>query len=383
MSKRIFLSAGAGLLLLAVVVALLSNTILSSSAHSNANAQANDDNGRGKITIGQIDRLSVVGNTAFLVNNKKQTISVDPNPYGLALVPGAAKGGLLHEKDLVVTDIGGNDTGNTLAFLPKQKGPTKLFNEVQSPDTKGPAMLAFNTQTGSLWVANMMANNVQVFNNQGAVTAKITDPMFNKPWGVAFNNGTKNPQSGSVGAFFISNAGTATIDRVDIIPGNAGTPTFKVSQIGQFTKGGEKTKIAMTWVPQWKSKGQIFKDVLIALDPANNRVAAFPNSSTMTNTMPQGQTVFQGKPLMKPSGVTVNPLNGDLIISNLQKNALDEINPSTGKFVAERIVDNVPVDAATDNGSALFGVVAVKDEHNNLVVYYTDDNSNTVNKLSA
>ena len=95
-----------------------------------------------------------------------------------------------------------------------------------------------------------------------------------------------------------------------------------------------------------------------------------------------GMTVFQGKPLNQPGGFSINPLNGDLIVANLNDNNLVELNMTLGKVVGIRQVDNVPVDLQTGNGSALFGVAATTDGKGNLVVFYTDDNTNTLNKLS-
>jgi hypothetical protein len=60
-----------------------------------------------------------------------------------------------------------------------------------------------------------------------------------------------------------------------------------------------------------------------------------------------------------------------------------ELNISQGKVIADRVIDNVPVDPKTNNGSALFGVVATTDAKNNLEVFFTDDNTNTLNVLSV
>ena len=68
-----------------------------------------------------------------------------------------------------------------------------------------------------------------------------------------------------------------------------------------------------------------------------------------------GMTAFQGKPLNMPGGLTVSPLNGDLLVVNLNDNNLVELNLSQGKAVGVRLLDNVPVDAQSGNGSALFG----------------------------
>src|SRR5207248_8418951 len=98
--------------------------------------------------------------------------------------------------------------------------------------------------------------------------------------------------------------------------------------------------------------------ILLALDLANNRVAAYPNSTTLNTTAmrstSKGMTAFQGKPLNMPAGLTINLLNGDLLAVNMNDNNLVELNLSQGKPTGTHLLDNVPVDAQSGNGSALF-----------------------------
>src|SRR5437764_1167142 len=163
-------------------------------------------------------------------------------------------------------------------------------------------------------------------------------------------------------------------------------PTFTLFQIGQLTQINGGTKINATWVPSLQIGGHQYSDVLLALDLANNRVAAYPNSTTLNTTAmrstSKGMTAFQGKPLNMPAGLTINPLNGDLLVVNMNDNNLVELNLSQGKAVGTHLLDNVPVDAQSGNGSALFGVAAAKDGMGNLEVFFTDDNLNTLNVLS-
>ena len=240
--------------------------------------------------------------------------------------------------------------------------------------------------SGTDWVANISANNVQVFRPNGTILTTITSPLFNKPWGVASNHGMRNSLDGSVGSFFVSNVADATIIRVDIIPSGNGTK-FRFFQIGQLTQTvDKKTKLNMVWVPSLQIGGHRYSDVLLVLDIANNRVAAFANSTTMNTTTTlstsKGITVFQGKPLNTPGGLSINPLNGDLLVANLNDNNLIELNLSQGKVIGTRLLDNAPVDVQSGNGSALFGIAATTDARGNLEVFFVDDNMNTLNVLS-
>ena len=75
-------------------------------------------------------------------------------------------------------------------------------------------------------------------------------------------------------------------------------------------------------------------------------------------------------------------MNGDLLVVNANDNNLVELNLSQGKAIGILLLDNVPVDAQSGNGSALVGVAAEVDAGGNLEVFFTDDNMNTLNRLS-
>lgn len=370
------------LLTLAVVPLFIS----SNATHANNIPQ--NQNLNSVTTINNLIYMSVLGSTQFIVDKKGHTASVDPNPYDVQIVPSlsstltAAPNGSLRTGDLVATNIGNQDTGRTLAVFPAGVGPAHQFNTTTSSSFfSGLAKEAFNTQTGTDWVTNFSKNDVVIFNPDGTYLTTVHNPLFQKPWGITFNGGRANPQVHSTSSFFVANAGNATIDRIDVIPGN-GVATFKVTRFAQLARSGNETKIALTWAPTFKIKNVTYTDTLLALDPVKNRVVAFPNSTTTTFADP-GVTAFQGKPLNNPGGIALNPFNNDLLVVNLNDNNLLELNANDGTVVGTRLVDPVPVDLQTGNGSALFGVTAGKDRAGNLVVYFTDDNTNTVDLLGA
>jgi hypothetical protein len=327
----------------------------------------------------------VVGSTAFILDGHGHTISADANPYGIVIAPNSMVPGALKPGDIIVTNFGGMNTGTTLVRFPAGKGPGLLFNTMMTPGIKGPAFEALNPLTGTDWVANFSANNIQVFNPNGTLKVTITNPMFKMPWAMASNRGMRNPIDGAIGSFFTTNTGDATIDRIDVVPTRTGS-IFRVFQIGQLTQVNGGTKLNAIWVPSLQIGGKRLSDVLLVLDIANNRVAAYPNSTTMNTTAMRstnkGITVFQGKPLNAPAGLTVNPLNGDLLVVNMNDNNLVELNLTQGKAVGVRQLDNVPVDAQSGNGSALFGVAATADNRGNLEVFFTDDNLNALMLLT-
>jgi hypothetical protein len=387
MLKRNLIAVGVTTALLVIVLALAATSAFFSQNTTHA-ANATHAAAMPAMTISRLKHISVVGSTQFVVDAKGHTNSVDANPYDVAIAPAktpASKtANSLKPGDLVVANIGNNDTGMTLIRFPHQKGPGHLFNKPNTA-TKGPAKEAFNTSNGIDWVSNFSGNNVQIFAPNGAVQATLVNPLLNKPWGQAFNNGVHNPKDGSVASFFITNAGNATIDRIDVIPTKNGTK-FRIFQIGQLTPAGNETKIAVLWISSLRIGGRHLSDVLLATDPVKNNIVAIPNSTTLNTTNKKsnykGIIVFRGKPLNAPGGFTINPLNGDLLVVNENNNNLVELNLSTSKVIGVRQLDNVPVDSQTGNGSALFGVAATKDARGNLEVFFTDDNTNTLDVLS-
>jgi len=357
-------------------------------------AQAQSGNSKHQNDTSHVDHLNglklitEVGSTAFVLDANNKTVPEDSNPYGIVVVPQ----GVPHMDngfkagDVLVTDIGGNHDGDVIVRFPAAKGPAHLFN---TPTTtkQGPAMLAINAKTGDVWVADLAGNSIRIFAENGTLKTTLTSPLFNHPWGMAYNWGTKNPHDGSVASFFTSNALDATIDRIDLVWAN-GKWNFKIFQIGLLTKGPEKTKIGMVWTPSITIGGKKYTDVLLAVDPVNNRIAAYPDSTTRNTSnmksMDRGITAFEGKPLNVPSVPTINPLDtNSLLVTNQNDNNVIELNLSEKKVTGWKALDNVPVDPANGNGSALFGVVAVKDAGGNLRLFFTDDNTNTLDQLSV
>jgi DNA-binding beta-propeller fold protein YncE len=335
-------------------------------------------------TIAGLTRISVVGSTQVIVDGAGHTASVDANPYGVAIAPPlVGRSNTVKAGDALVANIGGEDKGTTVVRFPARTGPGRLFDVKPDKGTLGPANVAFNGLHGSVWVSNATGNEVQIFNLNGALVTTIYDALFNHPWGLATNQAVDGEFGKRSPAFFTSNTADATIDRIDIVFRSGLPPTFKVSRIGQLGKTGAETKIGLAWVPRAVIRGHELKDVLYAADPAANRVVALPNSSTSSWSPSSWWSVYQGRPLNVPIEPAVNPINGDVIVTDANDNNLVEIDPSYTRAVAWRQVDNAPVDLQKGNGSALIGLAATTDGYGNLVVYFSDDNLNSLNVLST
>jgi hypothetical protein len=384
--KRRLIAILIATLVLTVVVAVVAVPLFISLHDTHASSVQQNQNAAAMTTINTLVHSSVVGSTQLILDKKGHTTMVDAYPSDVQIVPSNpatlltnAPSGSLHAGDLVAINSGRDGRSNTLVAFPARVGPGHQFN-ASNFAVSGLAKEAFNTKTGTDWVTNFKKNAVEIFNPDGTHLTTVTSAHFQKPWGIAFNGGLVNAQESSIGSFFVANAWDATIDRIDIIPVN-GSATFEVSRIARLDTNGDEAKIALTWAPTLTINKKHYTDVLLALNPAKNSIVAFPNSTTTAVYPDQGITVFQGKPLNNPGGIAINPFNNDLFVVNLNDNNLLELNANDGTVVGTRLVDNVPVNLQNGYGSALFGVAAGKDAAGNLVIYFTDDNTNTVNML--
>lgn len=342
-------------------------------------------------TIAGLNNIQQIGSSEFILDLNGNPIDADSDPYKIAIAP-ENLAPHLKKGDVLVSNVG-NDVGTTIVKFRPFPSTGVQFNAANA-GVQGPSGLNFDKD--KLLVANSKRvlnsnnnNSVQILNPDGTLFTSIKDPLFNNPWSVS----TGFPFSfAPVATFFTTNKGNAKILRVDVIPNGAAVPAFHVVQIGQFTPSADgKTKIDVLWMPFLKVGSTILTDVLLASDPVNNRLAAFAGASTLSGTGP-GTTVFQGPPIVLgavpappsmnvPGGMAVNPFNNDILVVNLNDNNLIELNLANGTVVAVKTIDPLPVDAAGNN-SALFGVAATMDPDDGLRVYFTDDNTNTLNVLS-
>jgi hypothetical protein len=357
-----------------------------------------------------------------LASNIELTSTVAPNgdlnPYFITTPPSsftginAATGAktLLQPGDLLISDFssasGGNNGTSIMRYTPATGQISLFYHEHIGSGPVGGAISGM----GTLWIANFQPGysnsaddattgdgNIVVTNADGGdfpenagiiddgsgVTFDPQSNAFSGPWGqvLAVKEGTNTPY------FFTTNtdAGAGTIQRQEFKPGNFSTET--VVTIGEAQTGTNAFDPAG---PQGMAYDPV-NDILYVTDAASNQILAFINATT-SNSISQGLVVFEGPPLNAPIGLTFNPLNGDLITVNQLDNNMVEIDlnlngsagnqsPGVGTVVGVRSLDSTPVDATSATGSALFGVLATKDADGNLIVYYTNSNTNSLNVL--
>ena len=331
-------------------------------------------------SIAALHQIRVVASTVDPTNH-------DQNPYGLVIVqPGAALTGKLKVGDLLVSNINNSSNvmgaGTTIELIrpsDMMPAPTTFFSGAASP-----IAMVLNANATSVWIANYgldptgVKGNVDVVNNQGVLFphGDIVNKDLWGSWGQGFNG---QPVGGTVPpVFFDTNVLTGAVYRLQHFAATAEGPNFAGATITQIAAlghmGGNINDVVGPQGMVWSK----WNDTLYVADPVANSIIAIPNSTTTSN-VGVGTLVYSGGPLRQPAGLALNPLNGDLLTVNQGDNKLIEINPTTHQIVAIRLLDKTP--PINGAGSALFGLAATTDANGNLLVYFTDDNTNTVNVL--
>lgn len=330
--------------------------------------------------VGNINQL----NQNFVVSSTVDPTNGDNNPYAVVVDnrPGSTTYGEIFVSNFS-NKAGTNGAGTTIERIVAGKPVPFVTN------ANGPAAMAFSPK-GPLWIANFGQNgtdgNVQVTKPNGTSFGQggwITNPVLKGPWGQAFapayttSNGSTVPA-----AFFATGAQNGTVVAMfGFSPPDFQTTThFIVLGSGLAKSGWGANNIEG---PQGMAYDTM-THTLYVTDTADNSIRAFQWDGTASKNQGMGKLVYQNGLLNKPAGLTIDPVNGDLLVVNQGNNDLIQLRIlPNGKAqpVAKVVLDKTPVNPKTGAGSALFGIAASKDASGNLVVYYTDDNSNTVNEL--
>lgn len=328
---------------------------------------------------GNISQLNTIAPVASTVDSTNG----DQNPYGLTFdsFKGSSTAPNPYYGDLLVSNFsnkaGSNGDGTTIEAINPTTGAVKTF----ASTADGPVALAVSPK-GPLWIANfgsngtngndeVLAPNGTTFKNGGSI---ITNSNLDGPWGQVFVQNATYP------AFLVTNALNGTIDAMyGFAPPNFNTDT-KFLEIGSGLAHSGTTANNVQG-PQ----GMVYDPtthMVYVTDTADNSIRAFYWNGPNTPNQGQGQLIYQGGALNAPVGITLDPLNGDLLVVNQGNNNLVEIDLNNGNaFVAgQKVLDNTPVNPTTGAGSALFGVYAM-DNNGQLNVFFTDDNTNTLDVL--
>lgn len=336
--------------------------------------------------------------TITTIGSTIDPIGKDNNPYGLAIAPVTA--GLVTAGDLIACNFsdgaGTEGNGTTLIGLHPSPGSTP-YRIAQSASLQGCNALAI-LPDGSISAAARAANQNPLVAPSGAVGTPFSTDTFGGPWGEAYV-----PASGQrPAALYVSNV-NGTIDRITL-SGDAQTGFTQIVQgfCGSGKPGSIYAPAGLTYDPA--------VDTLYVVDSSSFSVIALARVSsigtsgvtvagqcgstasaptpmpTFTGPSASAATVIaHGAPLFAPLSAALLA-DGDLIVENSDiglpsgqtPNLAVEVSPALpGGFVGRPL----QLDTSGTSG-ALFGIVATVDGQGNQIVYFNDDNTNSVMRIT-
>jgi hypothetical protein len=354
------------------------------------------------LSVPGITTIGATADPVEIANTPNANASPAPNPYGLAIAPATA--GLITKGDLIVcnfNNIGSASNastqgqGTTIVGLHPTAGAT-AYHIAQSNTLLGCNALAM-LPDDSISASAYSANQDALVSAAGAVATPFASDTFASPWGQVFV-----PANGMVpAALYVSNA-DGSIDRI-AVSGDAqsGFTPIISGFCGSGQPGAVFAPAGLTY------DGSI--DTLYVVDTSSNSVVAFANVSSIgaNGVAVAGQCGSSGSPATPPTaeptfsgpsaasarviahgGPFIAPISaalladGDLIVANgdinitagQMPNLVVEVSPVLpGGFVGQP----VQLDSSGTPG-ALFGIAATVDAAGNQLVYFNDDNANSV-----
>ena len=374
--------------------------------------------------LGSLNTITTIGSTIDPNNNP----AIDPtgsstNPYGLAIAPISA--GLITVGDLVVCNFNNGPTmvqgspdpntqgqGTTVVGLhPAASANTggNPYHIAQSASLLGCSSLSMFADD-SIAATAFSAGMVPLVAPSGSVSTPFAADNLAKPWGSAYVAAT----TGHSAALYVSTA-TGSINRITLDnPNSSDAQTdfaqvitgFCVSGTVQGSTDSLHAPSGLTYDPK--------KDTLYVVDTSSYSVVAFAHvSSIPTNGItvnggdctagpPTATPSFTG-PSMSSASVIAGPsspnggqqfnapisaallLNGNVVVGNADQdlmvndagtneNLLFEISPTAGIVGLKQLDGGAP--------GALFGIAAGPDSKGTQLIYFNDDNDNTVKVLS-
>jgi hypothetical protein len=343
----------------------------------------------GPSILSQLSKITTIGSTV------DPQVPTGGNPYGLTIAP--ATSGLITQGDLIVCNFNDNATqgsGTTLIGLHPAPGAMP-YNIAQSNGLQGCNALAM-LPDDSIAAASYSADTLPLVNSAGTVGMPFASEAFAEPWGATYVAAT----GATPAALYVTNvgsgSGTASIDRIEL-NGDAPASFTQIAKgfCGAGMPGAIYAPSGLTYDPS--------VDTLYVVDTSSYSVIALSNVSqigsdgVVVNGGCGGSTPTPALQFSGPSAASARVIasggqfnapisaallaDGDLIVGNgdidnpKTPNLAFEISPAIG-FVGQPI----QLDSSGMPG-ALFGMAATLDANGNQLIYFDDDNTNTVNVL--
>ncbi len=328
--------------------------------------------------LNQLVGVTTIGSTVDPMNG-------DNNPYGLAIEPVTA--GTETMGNLMVcnfNDSKGNAGNGTTIVQLAPMANSKPTRFAQDPSLAGCDAIAINSTAGYPWVAAYTAADNPIVNTSGTVVTSLkTAYTWMHPWGQVFAV-PASTLTMAVPTFYVTDAGDGSVVAVRVTSSGfmfqkiaKGFPVNLTSSYGILAPAGLTYDQA--------------SDTLYVVSSDTNSIVALTNASTLTDggitvtgTASYGLTfsgpmashakvIYSGSPLNYPVSMA-ELYNGDLVVGNTGDNNLIEITPN-GTVAATKLVD-------TGNPGAIFGIATWGTSAQTQVIYFNDDNTNTVVELS-
>jgi len=323
------------------------------------------------------------------------------NPYGLAIAPVTA--GLITAGDLVVCNFNNaanppvEGKGTTIVGLHPTAGatPYRIAQDANLQGCNALTVLADDSISAAAFSANMNP----LVSSSGTVNTPFASDTFAHPWGEAYAASS----AGHSAAIYVSNF-DGSIDRIEL-NGDAQTAFSQIATgfCGSGSPGSIYAPAGLTYDPSI--------DTLYIVDTSSNSVVAFANVSSIAAggvvvngacgtvqspptpvptfsgpSASSARVIAHGAPLFTPISAALLA-DGDLIVTNgdvnigagQMPNLAMEISPVLpGGFVG----DPLQLDTSGTPG-ALFGIAATVDAQGHQIIYFNDDNTNTVQMLAT
>jgi sugar lactone lactonase YvrE len=320
----------------------------------------------------------------------------DQNPYDLAVVP-ITSGKLVAGNVLVALFNDVNNTqgaGTTIMQINPATGDASVF--AHGDPVTGPVGIAISPND-TVWLGdyggtNNTHPNVAVIKSDGTLVATydaattaappvpVPAPVFEGVWGQAVSN------TGGHIAFYWPNAG-------DPVTGAGGGGVYRVNPganpannqplhstyqlLNNPLLPATPPTAGGTAANAVGPRGMVFDNAnhtLYVTDDANNTIYAIANADSAA--APAAAAVVLATGLNSPQQITLNPLNGDLlVVDGATDNIMTELTTS-GTVVATLAL------APGDPPGSLFGLTATTDKVGNLVIYYDDAATTTLHSLT-
>jgi hypothetical protein len=368
-----------------------------------------------------LKKTTTIGSTIDPTND----VAIDPtgsgdNPYGLAIAPTSA--GRITAGDLVACNfnngpktVKGSPAPNTqgqgttlvgLHPLASANAGGKPYHIAQSESLLGCSALSMFPDD-SIAATAFSAGLVPVVAPNGKVEKPFAADRLGKPWSSAY----VAAQSGHAAALYVSNA-TGSISRVTLNSSNAQIGFARIAT-GFCVSGVVAGSTDSLHAPSGLTYDAKI-DTLYIVDTSSYSVVAFADVSKIpadgikvdggncSAAAPTATVKFSG-PSSSSAKVIAGPaspkggdrfnapisaallMNGNLVVGNADQdltpnhagtnqNLLFEISPTTGIVGVKQLDKGAP--------GALFGIAAGPDAHGDQLIYFNDDNDNTVKVLS-